>query len=888
VLARRARAVGNGGRLAGWLHGVATRVALRARDAAARRCRHEARAVLPAAADPANEVIAAEVAAVLDEQLGRLPMRYRGAFLLCCVEGQTRDQAARALGLALRTLDRRLEEGRALLRARLSRRGVTLSAALLTAGLMEPAAGAALPAPLVAVTVTAALAFVRGGTRAVGTSARAAVLAEAMLRGMVITSMKWLAAVVLVLGAVTAGAGLAVHAVGVPSPAVGQEDRKATPPKPVDVRQVRTDRYGDPLQEGAVARLGSVRLRHAWLSDFVVLPGGKAALTSGGDRVLRTWDLATGRQIRAVPLQGTAGPGNLVSLSPDGKTLAALDEGLLVFWDTESGRELKTLPGPKGQPLYLGFSPDGKTLAVGKMGWRVSLWEWETGKELEFPLPLRPRSGARNAMDSTFHGSFSPDNKWFVAGGSWQEPLGVFEVATGREVRRFTCHAMTSVVSPDSKTLAVSGWQNDKGGRETVLRLFNLASGEEVARFPQGHEEPYYLLAFSPDGNTLACGFSERSCLLDCATGRVLHRLSGKPRALAFTPDGKTLVGADVHSLRAWDVVSGEERYDRPGDFHRPEIAVSSDGRLLAAANWTDQAVSLWDTADGRRLRQLPLKDEQRYIRNLVFTPDGQGPAACQYKGILLLWDVATGKERRTVQLRDPAKPNPEFIFFYQFHLSPDGKRVSTLERVLGHQGEEGTRLAYWNTDTGDLLHQHTLPGKWREGAWLAGGAAVALPLEAGLTVLEVPTGATRFCLTGTPRGCPVVASPDGRLLAAPWKAGADRPDPLDVTAVGVWEAATGKRVAMVETDRVYHLALTPDNRSLVATDEKSLRVWDRAIGAERLRRPLPVAGMDSWGNTFVSRLLLSPDGRRAFTTLADGTALVWDLTPAPANGRGE
>src|SRR5262245_3525896 len=69
----------------------------------------------------------------------------------------------------------------------------------------------------------------------------------------------------------------------------------------------RTDLYGDPLPHGAVARLGSARLRHAGLSDFVLLPGGKAVLSAGSDRVLRFWDVATGRQARAVKLQGTFG-----------------------------------------------------------------------------------------------------------------------------------------------------------------------------------------------------------------------------------------------------------------------------------------------------------------------------------------------------------------------------------------------------------------------------------------------------------------------------------------------------------------------------------------------------------------------------------------------------
>src|SRR5262249_21355046 len=147
----------------------------------------------------------------------------------------------------------------------------------------------------------------------------------------------------------------------------------------------------------------------------------------------------------------------------------------------------------------------------------------------------------------------------------------------------------------------------------------------------------------------------------------------------------------------------------------------------------------------------------------------------------------------------------------------------------------------------------------------------VALPLKEGLALVETETGTIRFRGGGTVANGPVSASPDDRLLACP-KAGAN--------AVGVWEAVTGKGVAVVEAGKAEHLALA-DGRCLVTTDAECLRVWDLATGKERRRWPVPIPGTDAWGRTFVWALALSPDGRRAFTTLADGTALVWDLESA-------
>jgi hypothetical protein len=239
----------------------------------------------------------------------------------------------------------------------------------------------------------------------------------------------------------------------------------------------------------------------------------------------------------------------------------------------------------------------------------------------------------------------------------------------------------------------------------------------------------------------------------------------------------------------------------------------------------------------------------------------------------LQFWDAATGKEQRTLQLRDPDHPNKGHVYCYQLHLSSDGKHVSTLERIL--RPGEATRLALWDAATGKLVSQHPLPASIREPAWSADGLLVALPLNDRLTLMEVDTGVVRFRAPGAASGKPLAASPDGRLLTARHNAKEKSP------TVGIWEAVTGQEIATVATGLVAHLALAPDNRSLVTTDAGYLRVWDLATGKERRRWPLPVAVTDSWGQTFVYCLLLSPDGRRAFTALADGTCLVWDLSAA-------
>jgi RNA polymerase sigma factor (sigma-70 family) len=130
VLARKAATGRWRHNLAGWLYATARQIAANARRAAQRRARREGRAALPEAVEPADQVTGRELLAMLDEELARLPPRYREPLLLCCLEGLTRDEAAARLGVGVGTLKSQLERGRKHLAEALSRRGCALGAGL--------------------------------------------------------------------------------------------------------------------------------------------------------------------------------------------------------------------------------------------------------------------------------------------------------------------------------------------------------------------------------------------------------------------------------------------------------------------------------------------------------------------------------------------------------------------------------------------------------------------------------------------------------------------------------------------------------------------------------------------------------------------------------------
>jgi RNA polymerase sigma factor (sigma-70 family) len=157
VLADRAGAIRKRESLACWLHGVAYRLAVRAKR---RRAESLASPEPAVAHDPAEKLARQEMLAVLDEELQRLPERYRAPLVLCYLDGRTQDEAAGVLGWSVGTLRRRLDQGRELLQARLRGRGVSLPAAL---GGLLAAGTAAVPGQVQAATVSAALAAMKQG-----------------------------------------------------------------------------------------------------------------------------------------------------------------------------------------------------------------------------------------------------------------------------------------------------------------------------------------------------------------------------------------------------------------------------------------------------------------------------------------------------------------------------------------------------------------------------------------------------------------------------------------------------------------------------------------------------------------------------------------------------
>jgi RNA polymerase sigma factor (sigma-70 family) len=195
VFSVKASSIRDVGSVGNWLHGVALRIAGKMKREAARRKRRERSAPSTPVRTPAEEVTWAEVQTAVDEELQRLPERYRAVLILCYLDGKTRDEAARQLRISSGALHGLLERGRKLLADRLTRRGLTLSAGILGVGLSEAFGLAAVSPTQVVTTAHAAIRFAAGLPLGPHVSAEVYSLVHQFLKGVIMTKLKLVSSV---------------------------------------------------------------------------------------------------------------------------------------------------------------------------------------------------------------------------------------------------------------------------------------------------------------------------------------------------------------------------------------------------------------------------------------------------------------------------------------------------------------------------------------------------------------------------------------------------------------------------------------------------------------------------------------------------------------------
>jgi RNA polymerase sigma factor (sigma-70 family) len=805
---------------AGWLYSVAGNAARKLRDAAARRSRLERRAAARAGSHPLADMSARELLDTLDRELTRLPDKFRVPLVLCYLEGSSREEAARQLGCPLGTLKGRLERGKELLRSALERRGLSLSA-VLVAALAGIRRADAVPAVLSHTTLRAAL---------LTTPARS------------LTAGKLAAACVLGLVLMAAGVGLAVGT---------NATLPDTPPqgRSVASRQVKTDLFGDPLPDGALLRLGTLRQRHATsTSRAAFTPDNNTVIVSDMGGWVIYWDVATGKEIRRL----RADPSNIsaMALSPDGKRLAIGTWGKVRLLDARTGAPVSTWEVTNDAVTQIAFTPDGKTAGLRYQGKSIELWDVAHGKKLH---TLEGHTG------NVFTFAFAPDGKTLASGG-WKDPnVRIWDVATGRQVRAFAVASdvLGVAFTLDGKTLATCG----NGSR---IRFWDPATGKWLRESNSLDAHGQTDLHYMPDEKTLVSRGGSGLRAWDAESGKMLRESEGGNRNvghLAVSRDGKLLATSwgGPHTFDVWD--AGTLKFHRALPGHRNRVtclAFAPGGKtLFSGADITGDRLTEWDLATGTVARELG--KETSGAKDLALSPDGRFLAACDHYNSIGLYELATHKEVRRF------KGHTNVVVSACF--SGDGKTLAT-----GSYYDKTLRL--WDVMTGKERLQIALNQDWPCNAAISpDGKVVAAGgfRDGSVCFWDTATGKlVRTLATPHQPAYNVAFTPDGRALAT---AGIG-------ATVHLWDVATGRSVRQfgeATCSWMTRVAFSPDGRTLaVAGNDNAVSLWEVDFGGKR-GKFVGHAGP-------AHALAFSPDGRRLASGGDDTTILVWDVAgPVPA-----
>lgn len=647
----------------------------------------------------------------------------------------------------------------------------------------------------------------------------------------------------------------------------------------------------DPLPKGAVARLGTERMRNSDGFGIAQLhPDGKRVIAAVGGRPSLI-DPTTGAVVGPF---GKASGRNFASLSADGsRAVASTFDGFVVY-DTESGKAVYELKRPLGYDDSLRLSGDGKWLAVGgrkdekdkKKPVAVTVYDVENKKEAA-SLKVAQNQNAKLVL--------SADGKRGVSWGYHYE-----EAKPGEE--------------PD-----------EEKNPSRQIQFWDIAGQKELGSGRMAAGYGIASVALAPAGDVCAASTGDGTItLFDAASGKKLKELLGRSGVglnLTFSTDGKTLASAAGNgAVQLWDVTTGKSLGVAPPpvvyDYLTVESVVITGASQAVALARVGGCVLVWEVPSGKVIS--PVVGHKQPITGLLFTSANELVAAGFY-GEAIRWDTS-GKRLGDVTLTTPGAT----------YTTPQSARIiAPTGGGLLVRNDGGSALGVYDPKTGGQKFAVPSPfGGEPPVAFSADGKRMAMAVSTGygaksksrLVVIDPVNGTKVGDVTvGTGSIQAVAVTPDGKSAGVFRTVSDDKGN--SKTVFGGVDLETGKPLGESESKGFYsvRLSATPDNKTVIGTSPESgtLAVYDLASG-----KPSPFGGgkvsatagpvfsadgkrvaiaADNFSgipeiqvydfeggkktHTFkghlrgVSSMAFSPDGKLLATGSYDTTILLWDLS---------
>ena len=610
------------------------------------------------------------------------------------------------------------------------------------------------------------------------------------------------------------------------------------------------------------AALGVLRGDGERMSTILLSPDQRTLAAGNADNKVFLFDTRTRRRIGTLeptPIQSWI---TEMAFSPDGRRLAIGHDvqtygNKVAVLDVRSGRVVQRIDPPAGRLLSgLRYSDDGRTLDLIAARWQIDdgppelvRYDARTGRRLVGPVAVSEKGYPSVTLTS--------DGRRLIAVGA--EETTVRDARTLRALERFPVGGLNGhALSSDDRTVALA--------RDASVRLLDLRTG--AVRTAEGrHGATITQIRFTPDNRTLATtGDDGKIALWDvqsaAITGETLSGHAGPINSAQITRDGAIYTSSVDGTVLIWDL-RGDRRLGRPfetgtGNPGRPHLALSSDGRLIAAGQ-ENGAISIVDARTLKRSDPFPVVTTGQAL-GIGFLPGSHRLVVGGPEGFLAIVDADRGKVLR--RLRGHRG------LVYPPGISADGHLLAT--------GSDNNTIRLWSLPDGRPLGA---PLRFRQlvsdvqlspdGHWLTVVVSDEHFDKGAAEVWDVRTRRRVRTLARPDRDKPgfLRFSPDGELLVMGYRRGLSQ----------VWSTTTWKPVTRplaADAAAIGPAAISPDGRTLATGSlEGTVRLWDietgQAVGAALPGLPaIPVSPH------------FTVDGTQLIASYDSGRAYRWDIRP--------
>ena len=428
-----------------------------------------------------------------------------------------------------------------------------------------------------------------------------------------------------------------------------------------------------------------------------------------------------------------------------------------------------------------------------------------------------------------------------------------------------TASITTVAFSPDDEYIA-------SGSEDSSVKLWERKTGREIRSF-LGHNHLVYSVVFSPDGRYLISSHCagrgsylptrENIKIWNIKTGEELFRISGQSGvySLDISADGKYILSGSYRIMNLWDINTGKEVMSFSGHTHIiTSVSFSPDGRYALSASY-DRTLRLWNISTGKEIRSFSTFGNKSPILSSSFSPDGKYVVAGISNKVIKLWSINSEKEIKTFSGYTGK--------VYSIKFSPNGRYVAA--------GCSDNTVKVWEVLSGKQICSLKHKGEVYAIAFSKDGKLLLSGSADKTMKLWTFSKAEEICTyKGYSNGISSnVFSPDGKFVAT--VLGIDVSTNLGSKDFIVWDFASGRIIHSFSGHKgmVYRVAFSPDGRFVAScSQDRTIKLWDVSRGCE----VRSFSGNFSGHKREIYSVTFSPDGKYILSGSGDGTAKIWDV----------